>query len=81
MSWEHWDAGSVLCHKDLALPQLWLSSQLRLGSDPWPGTPCAMGLPKKKISKNKTLSPDPVGLLYLFVGYYKYHRGQYHIER
>ena len=40
-SWEHWVAGFITslarCVKDLALPQLWLRSQLRLGSDPWPG--------------------------------------------
>ena len=40
--------------KDLELSQLWLRSQLQLGSDPWPGlgTPYASGNPKKR--KNYT---------------------------
>ena len=41
--------------KDPALPQLQHRSKVWLESDPWPGTPYAMGWPKrKKISKSKT---------------------------
>ena len=34
--------------KDLALLPLWCRSYLRLGSDPFPGTPSALGWPRKK---------------------------------
>jgi len=49
-SWECWYAGSIPGWgqriKDLALLQLWLRSQLWLGTDPY-----AMGQPKKKKKK------------------------------
>ena len=34
--------------KDLALPQLWLWSQLQLRSDPWPGSSICHGIDNKK---------------------------------
>ena len=37
--------------KDLALPQLWLGSQLRLGSDPCPGNSVCRGAAKTKGRK------------------------------
>ena len=51
-SWEHWDTGSTLGPvqwvKDLALPQLWLRSQLQLRSDPWPGNSICHGAARKE---------------------------------
>ena len=51
-SLEHWDTGLTPSPaqwvKDLALLELWLRSQLWLRSDPLPGTPYAVGWPKKK---------------------------------
>ena len=34
--------------KDLVLPQLWLRSQLQLGSDPWPGSSISCGAAKNE---------------------------------
>lgn len=52
-SCEHWDKGSIPSQeqwvKDPTLPQLRLSLQLWLGSDPWPGN--TTGPPKKKEKK------------------------------
>ena len=57
VSWELWDTGSIpgLARwlKDLALPQLWLKSQPRLGPDPRLGTP-GHGVGAKKKKTNKT---------------------------
>ena len=58
MSWEHWIAGSIpdpaQWAKDPALPQLRLSLQLWLGSDPWPGNPmCNRAVRKEKRKNNK----------------------------
>ena len=59
MSWEHWDAGSVpgpaRWVEDLVLLQLWLRSQLRLGSDLWPRTSICCGAAKNKQTNKKTL--------------------------
>ena len=38
--------------KDPALLQLWLTLQLWLGSDPWPGNSTCCGVAKKKKKKN-----------------------------
>ena len=50
--WECWGVDSIpsapLWVKDLALPQLWLRSPLRLAC----GTPYALGKPKKKIGSS-----------------------------
>ena len=54
-SWEHWDAGLILDPaqwvKDLVLPQLQLTSQLQLQSDPWPGNSICLGAAKKEEKK------------------------------
>ena len=36
--------------------KLWLRLQLWLGPEPWPGTPYAMGWPKKRIINKQKLS-------------------------
>ena len=48
MSWVYQLAQWV---KDPVLMQLWLRSQLRLGSDPWPGNTISLGAAKKKKKK------------------------------
>ena len=58
MSWEHWNAGLIPGPaqrvKDLVLLELRLSSQLWLGSDPWPrNSMCHGAAKKKKTSKTK----------------------------
>ena len=54
-SWECWGTGSipslVQWVKDLALPQLWLRSQLWLGSDPWPRNSICHKVAKKRRKK------------------------------
>ena len=51
VSWECWDAGLIPSPaqwvKDLAMPQLWLRSQLQLESDPWPRNSMCHGVAKK----------------------------------
>ena len=58
VSWECWDTGLIpsLAQwvEDSALLQLWLRSQMQLGSDPWSGSPYAAGQQKKE-KDSKTL--------------------------
>ena len=60
-SWDRWDTGSipsqVQCFKDAVLPQLWLRSQLRLRSDPWPRSSIC------GVAKNEKKKKSPRGLL------------------
>ena len=50
--------------KDPMLPQLWLRSKLRLGSDPWPGSSMCLGAAqngeerKEKEKKKKDATPQ-----------------------
>ena len=41
--------------KDPALPQLWLSLRLWLGSDPWPGSSICCGVAKKRNNNNNKM--------------------------
>ena len=61
VQWDQWhlgrtgkqEAGGLAQQvKHMTLLQLWLRTQLQLRSDPWPGTPYAVGLPKKKKERN-----------------------------
>ena len=44
--------------RHLALLELWLGSQLQLGSDPWPGNSICHGVAKK--GKRKNVCHDPI---------------------
>ena len=63
VSRECWDSGSIpsLAQwvKDPMLLQLWLGSQLQLGSDPWPrNAPCAKNLKKKRKQQMSSKWPS-----------------------
>ena len=60
--WDRWVTGSSSTPspaqwvKDLALPSLWLRSQLQLGSDSWPRNSICCGVAKKgKKEKKKNM--------------------------
>ena len=63
VSWEHWNAGSIpgpsQWVEDLSLPQLWLRSQLQLGSDSWPGNPDCHRESKEKVHCGRQNIPCP----------------------
>ena len=66
VSWEHWDEGLIPSPaqwvRDPALLQVQLRLQLWLRSDPWPrGTPYAVGWPKQKKKKKKSVSRVETG--------------------
>ena len=49
--------------KDLALPQLWLGSQLRLNSDPWPGSSICRGVARNGSKTKQQQKTKDAGII------------------